>query len=112
MNTTLNHNLELSEDAFDEHYPLVPNHLNPNAAWVYLDIGGCLFETYGPELEFIRQQDPSRVWTLIDNDDDGQSLVSGFHFVNRIGYLVSTIPVPAGVQISVNIPCGGEAGHD
>jgi hypothetical protein len=97
--------IELTEDEFDTRYPLMANHLNPNASWTYGDGPGCLFETYGQELAFVRQQDPRHVWTLTDGDDDNQYLVSGFHFVNRIGYLVSKVPVPEGTDIQVCIRC-------
>jgi len=100
MTTTL---IEIDEDTFDALYPLRPNHLNPNASWGYSDGPGCLFETYGQELEFVRQQDPLTVWTLVDGDDGDQYLVSGIHFVNRIGYLISTVQVPTGVDIQVRI---------
>ena len=76
--------LEITEDEFDARYPLVPNHLNPNASWGFGDSGGCLFETYGEELAFVRSQDQRYVWTFIDGDD-GQYVVSGMHFINRIG---------------------------
>ncbi len=93
--------IELSEDAFDALFPLVPNHLNPNATWCLNGSGGCLFETYGPELDFVRRQDPRSVWTLIDGDDGGQFLTNGVHLVNRIGYLVSTALLPEGVEAQV-----------
>jgi hypothetical protein len=96
--------IELSEDEFDNQYPLLTNHLNPSASWVYGEGPGCLFETYGEELEFVRQQDLATVWTLVDGDDCDQYLVSGFHFVNRIGYLISTVPVPEDIDIHVHIP--------
>jgi hypothetical protein len=89
MNRTF---IQLSEDDFEEQYPVVENHLNPY---------GCMFETYGEELEFVRRQDPSYVWTLLDGNDDGQYIASGFHFVNRIGYLISTVAVPTAVDIEV-----------
>ena len=103
--------LEISEDEFDARYPLVPNHLNPNASWGFADSGGCLFETYGEELAFVRQQDPRYVWTFVDGDDD-QYVVSGMHFVNRIGYLISTVPVPDGVLIEVRIPSLSDESDD
>ena len=96
--------LEITEDEFDRRFPLLTNHLNPNASWGSGKEGGCLFETYGEELEFVRRQDPCTVWTLVDGDDDDQYLVSGFHFVNRIGYLVSTVPLPEELDIEVRIP--------
>lgn len=101
MTTTI----RLSEDEFDERYTLVQNHLNPNASWGYGDSGGgCLFETYGDELVFVRQQDPATVWTLIDGEDGDLYVVSGYHFVNRVGYLVSKTPVPDDLFIEVHIP--------
>jgi Family of unknown function (DUF6900) len=100
--------IEMSEDEFDDQYPLLANHLNPHASWAFGDGRGCLFETYGEELEFIRQQDPRTVWTFVDGDDGGQYLLSGYHFVNRIGYLVSTVGVPEGADIEVRIPMQDE----
>jgi hypothetical protein len=96
--------IELSEDAFDAQYPLVSNHLNPSAGWVLGEGRGCLFETYGDELDFVRTQDPRTIWTLLDGDDGDFYLASGYHLVNRIGYLISTVPMPEGVAIEVRLP--------
>jgi hypothetical protein len=96
--------LEITEDEFDGRFPLVTNHLNPNASWGDTEGTGCLFETFGEELEFVRRQDPRTVWTLVDGEDGDLYLVSGYHFVNRIGYLISTVPVPEGADIQVRIP--------
>ncbi len=96
--------IELTEEQFDEQFPLLTNHLNRHASWAYGEGGGCLFETYGEELAFVRQQDPRTIWTLVDADGDDQAVISGFHFVNRVGYLVSQVPVPEGVSIEVRIP--------
>jgi hypothetical protein len=98
------HVIELTEDEFDDRYQLVRNHLNPNASWAFGDGPGCLFETYGQELDFVRRQDPQTVWTLIDGDDGDQFLISGYHFVNRIGYLITTTPVPEDTLTQVCIP--------
>jgi len=95
--------IELSEDEFDAQHTLRTNHLNPTASWAYGESAGCLFETYGEELAFVSQQNPRTVWTFIDGDGD-QYVVSGFHLVNRIGYLISTVPVPEGTTIQVHIP--------
>ncbi len=96
--------IELTEDEFDFRYPLVQNHLNPNASWAYGDSPGCLFETFGEEVAFVRRQDPRTIWTLVDGEDGDMYVTSGFHFVNRIGYLLSTIPIPDDVTIQVHIP--------
>jgi hypothetical protein len=95
--------IELSEDQFDELFPLVQDHLNPTSSWAFGDDPGCLFETYGEELEFVKRQDPLTVWTLVDGDDGDLYVISGPHFVNRIGYLVSTVPVAEGVTMQVHI---------
>ena len=100
---------ELAGDEFDDRYTLLPNPLNPNAGWSYGDGPGCLFETYGPELEFVRRQDPRTVWTLVGGDNDGQDLISGDRLVNRIGYLVSTIPVTDGMEVRIHLHADEES---
>jgi hypothetical protein len=95
---------EISEDEFDKQYPLITNHIDPNASWAFGDGPGCLFATYGEELEFVRSQDPRSIWTLVDGgDDDNQYVISGYHLVNRIGYLISTVPFPEDADIEVPI---------
>lgn len=53
-----------------------------------------LYETYGPELREVQAQfetKPNTVWTVVDCD--GKLYISpGFHFVNRIAYVITTIP--------------------
>lgn len=90
----------LSEDEFEKLYPIIENHLNPSAGWPFGNSRGCLFETFGDELEFVKRQDPNKVWTLVD-DDEGSCIISGFHVVNRSGYLISTVPVGPGVNVEV-----------
>lgn len=94
--------ITINEDEFEARYPLRQTHLNPNASW-----NGCLFETFGQEIEFVCKQDPSTIWTLVDNGEGGECIMSGFHYVNRLGYLLSIVPVPKGTAIEVQI-AGGE----
>jgi hypothetical protein len=95
---------QMTEDEFDEQYPLITNHINANASWAFGDGPGCLFESYGEELAFVRSQNPRTIWTLVDgSDDDNQYVISGYHLVNRIGYLISTIPFPEDADIEVPI---------
>ena len=105
MTTT---DIEITEDEFDATYPLLPNHLNPNATWATEFGPGCLFETYGEELEFVRRQDPRTVWTLLGGDDGDLFIASGVRFVNRIGYFISTVPIPGDRFIQVRIPAHSE----
>jgi hypothetical protein len=94
----------LTEDEFNARFPLIENHLNPQATWAFGDGRGCLFETYGEEFEFVRRQNLDRIWTLVDSDDGDCYVVSGLHVVNRIGYLIGRDPVPSGTAIEVHIP--------
>jgi hypothetical protein len=87
--------IELTESEFDARFTLRRNHLNPNASW-----SGCMFETYGEELDFVNSQDPTSVWTLCDGDD--WYILSGFHSVNRMGYLLSLEPVAEGTIIEAH----------
>ena len=55
---------------------------------------GLCFETYGEDLAAVLQAhalDPRTVWTLIAEDDD-MFICEGYHFVNRMGYFISTQP--------------------
>ena len=78
----------ISDADFYEHFAPVKNHLNPDAPF-----DGCMFETFGEELDFVRAQDPALVWTIIDCDGT-MTIESGYHFVNRLGYLVASSPRP------------------
>lgn len=71
-------------DEFAERYTLARNHLRPNEDFP----AGCMFETFGDELKFVRRQNPKTIWTLVE--DDGLIWLSaGFHLVNRLGYFVT-----------------------
>ena len=74
---------ELTIEQWDEKYQPIKNPLNEDAGW-----DGELFETYGDELEFVQEQDEHYVWTWIDTDE-GTSLITGYHLMDRIGYLIT-----------------------
>ena len=80
-------NTQLTENELDTKFVPIKNHIDSNAGW-----GGCLFETYGPELEFVKSQPDNKVWTWVDGDSGGSVITAGFHFVNRIGYLITVNP--------------------
>jgi hypothetical protein len=52
---------------------------------------GVMFETFGPEVDFVRAHRDSRVWTLVETEN-GNAIINGFHYVNRIGYFVTRNP--------------------
>lgn len=64
-------------------YTFIKNHLDSNASF-----DGCLFETFGQEVEFIKQQNTKQVWTLVEEDGE-EAIIAGFHFVNRLGYFLT-----------------------
>lgn len=61
------------------------NPIDPNSAF-----DGCMFETYGKEVAFVKEQPENTVWTLIDEEE--MYLVPGFRLVNRIGYFICDVP--------------------
>ncbi len=106
--------IELNEDQFASQYNPIANQLNPNASFDWGDEFGTLFETFGEELEFVLQQDSLNVWTIVDGDDGDLYVNSGLHFVNRIGYLISQVPVAEHLAIQVRLPSSDddEAGNE
>lgn len=69
----------------------IPNHLNPDRGGYIVDDQSFMFETFGEDLEFVRKQDPGKVWTMVDCDGKWY-LSEGFHHVNRVGYFVTEVP--------------------
>lgn len=51
--------------------------------------GGCMYETYGEELEYVKKQPVKRIWTIVDGEGLDFIVLAGVHFVNRIGYLIT-----------------------
>lgn len=77
----------ITEDEFVTKYTPIKNHLDNSASH-----DGCMFETYGEELEYInsiRNTEPKRVFTIIDNNDGWTGICAGYHWVNRVGYLIT-----------------------
>lgn len=62
----------------------IANHIEPDSAY-----DGCMFETYGPELDYVLSVPVAHVWTLVDGDDGSIVLDAGYRYVNRIGYLIT-----------------------
>lgn len=83
-------------DEFIEKFKPQKNHVDNNASF-----NGMMYETYGAEFEFIKSQPESNVWTILDGDNGQLVVASGFHHVNRIGYIVTEVPVPEGEFIEV-----------
>ena len=96
--------LVLTDDEFLDRFQPITNHLYRHAGF-----DGCLFETYGAELAFVQAQDPALIWTVLDCD--GNLVIGdGYHFVNRLGYLIATVPREDGhsYEIETENLCEGD----
>jgi len=65
-----------------------------------------MFAPFGHDLQTVRRTDESFVWTVIDVDlssgephpyegeygDNCWVIVTGYHYVNRLGYLITEVP--------------------
>ena len=88
-----------TEEEFDDNIELIDNPFDSNAS-----LGGKMFETYGKELEFVmNQKDPLTIWTYQEDDYGNTCFTSGFHLVNRIGYMIATTPLEEGMTIYVEL---------
>lgn len=63
---------------------------------------GCMFETYGEEKLFVQTSDPLTVWTLVEGDD-GYTILSGYHLVNRIGHFVTKNPIAKDAVVIIEL---------
>jgi len=83
---------------FISRYKPVPNHIDDNASY-----DGYMFETYGKEFDHVLASPVEYVWTVIDTDDAATPIiVNGLHYVNRLGYIITAIAVPPGLDIEVD----------
>lgn len=74
-------------------------------------IDGYMFETFGDELEDLKAKAKKlgkgsglHIWSLIDNNDGKDwYLINGWHWVNRLGYIITKIPWKEGEDIEVEV---------
>ncbi len=50
---------------------------------------GCMYETFGDELDYVMTIPHTRVWTVIQEGEEEPVIVAGRWRINRMGYLVS-----------------------
>ena len=101
---------QLTEDEFYSLYKPIINKFDNNAS-----INGTFHETYGPELDFVISMiDSNRVVTIIEGDTDvdvdedvdetpiNLYYVSGYHLVNRLGYLILDKPYTEEFEVKLD----------
>jgi hypothetical protein len=77
----------MTYDQWIETYKPVQNNIVHHAGF-----DGTMFETYGDEVETVREaREQNLVWTLCDEDDE-MYIVSGFWNINRLGYFITQVP--------------------
>ena len=92
--------MKVDIEQFDKEFVPLHNPIDPDAS-----LDGAMFETYGKELEYVLKwsNNPlteNRVWTYIDGDD-GTYIISGYHLVNRIGYILTENPFTEETQVKL-----------
>ena len=109
----------LTEEEFLNEFTREENHIDKNAGF-----DGCLFETYGEELDYVFEMSKlNRVVTVIEGEEEEEELTfvnnsvekikevititnlyyaSGFHYVNRLGYFVLDKPYEYEFEAKVN----------
>lgn len=100
--------LKLTEEQFDEQFELVDNHIDTNASF-----DGKMFETFGEEIDFVLEMaKQNRVITIVESDSEEEVndsdeisacmyYVSGYHMVNRIGYLITSEPITEEFEVKL-----------
>lgn len=93
--------IELTFEEWVEKYKPITNHIDTNASF-----DGLMFETYGDEVEFVKQAGNGHIWMYGDGDDGGSYIWNGWGFVNRIGYFITEIPFTPDctIQVQVSVP--------
>ena len=107
--------IEMDFDEWCDVYKPIQNHIDTNASF-----DGAMFETYGDEVNFVKEQDGSHIWTYGDGDNGGSYVWNGWSFVNRIGYFITEVPCPADTTIQIKVSsywyycegCGAEIEDD
>lgn len=55
-----------------------------------------MFETYGEQYQIVenhvKQKGDQYCWTVVDGEKSNLYLIPGWHFVNRLGYVLTTVP--------------------
>ena len=97
--------IQMDVDQWEKSYKPVLNHLSENPSFDNGD-GGIMFETYGPELDYVltmtRRSTGLLVWTYIDGDTK-PVIINGYHLVNRIRYFGCEVPWDDNHDVEVSI---------
>lgn len=90
------HYIQLNKDEFNTKYTTIKN---PFSDFTRGD--DICFSSEGEELGFVRCHNPACVWTLVIGYDGGVWLHSGYHYEDRIGFILTREPFPANTRTEV-----------
>jgi hypothetical protein len=120
---------QLTEEQFDKLFNVQINHIERANQPINIgdedicSFGGCMYETYGEELKYVLEMAKlNRVVTIIEGEDvedengevdevdeDGDVIThstifygSGYHLVNRIGFLVLDKPYKNDFEVLID----------
>ena len=51
-----------------------------------------MFDNSFKELTFVQSKPVEYVWTYVDHNGNGTSIIPGYHVANRIGYFITKVP--------------------
>jgi hypothetical protein len=88
--------VELTWKEFEEQFKPIKNHFRNDPAEI-------MFETYGEEEKFVLSKvEEGKVWTY--GDGDFCTYVSGgYHYINRIGYYITEVPMDRDTEYQITI---------
>lgn len=90
--------IEMDFEDWCNTYKPIANHIDNNASF-----DGAMFETYGDEVAFVKEQPEDLIWMYGDGDDGGSYIWSGWGFVNRLGYFITEVPCPPDTTIQIRV---------
>lgn len=88
---------------FEETYKPIKNPFVQDSSY-----DGCMFETYGEEVEYVKSSEFSdtQIWTIINCENEEMWIIPGYHFVNCFGYFITEIPWESeDIQVNDNEMC-------
>lgn len=94
---------KLSVAKWEKKFKPIPNLIDKNASWGNGNWTGIMYETYGKELDFVRAVDNQFIWTLVDGENGGTFIISGYHLCNRIGYFVCSVPADPKDEFEIKV---------
>ncbi|MBL7681782.1 MAG: hypothetical protein JNK00_00360 [Flavipsychrobacter sp.] len=88
--------IQMNRNEFTTNYTIIKNPFSDLASK-----DDICFAPEGEELGFVRCHDPACVWTLVIGYDGGVWLYSGYHYDDRLGFILTKEPFPSNTRTEV-----------